>query len=246
MDSLGSEESQGRLQMRSGFNKFIYIINVLYFLTVFAYCSHSHGHRHDSANEHMNQTSFEKLSESFESPERKKWQKPDEVVRMLGRQNSSGSLSGLNAADLGAGTGYFTFRLLDAGAKVTALDADERFLQFIQKKAESHPKKKNLSVRKIPYTSAELKPDETDILISVNVYHHIEDRIRYFSEIKKALKKNGFICIIDFKEGKLPIHSPPESMRISREKTVNELEQAGFKVYVDDKTLDYQYIFIGR
>ncbi len=210
------------------------------------HCSHSHRHHHGSANEHMNHSSFEKLSASFESPEREKWQKPDEVVRQLVRQSSSKSLSGLKVADLGSGTGYFTFRILDENAKVTALDADERFLQFIQKKAESHPKKNNLSVRKIPYTSAELKPDETDILISVNVYHHIEDRVQYFSEIRKALRKNGFICIIDFKEGKLPIHSPPESMRISREKTINELEQAGFKVSVDDKTLDYQYIFIGR
>lgn len=221
------------------------IVYILIGISLFR-CSHSHRHHHGSANEHMNQSSFERLSASFESTGRTKWQKPDEVVRLLGRESRSGSLSGLNVADLGAGTGYFTFRILDANAKVTALDADERFLQFIQKKAESHPKKSSLSVRKIPYTGAELKPDETDILISVNVYHHIEDRVKYFSEIKKALKKNGFICIIDFKEGNLPIHSPPESMRISREKTVNELEQAGFKVYVDDKTLDYQYIFIGR
>ena len=209
-------------------------------------CSHSHRHHHGSANDHMNQSSFENLSASFDNPEREKWQKPNEVIKLLEKYSSSRSLSGLTVADLGAGTGYFTFRILKTFAKVIALDADERFIQFIQKKAESNPKKSSLITRKIPYTSAELKQNEADILISVNVYHHIEDRVRYFSEIKKALKKNGFICIVDFKEGKLPIHAPPEFMRISREKTVSELEQAGFTVSVDDKTLDYQYIFIGQ
>ncbi|HNL75662.1 MAG TPA: methyltransferase domain-containing protein, partial [Leptospiraceae bacterium] len=136
--------------------------------------------------------------------------------------------------------------LLDAGAKVIALDADERFLNYIQKKAESNPRKTSLSLRKIPYTSAELKKEEVDILLSVNVYHHIENRVSYFSEIKKSLKKDGFICIIDFKEGKLPVHSPPESMRISKEQTIDELQKAGFKVSVEEKTLDYQYIYVAK
>ncbi|HNL73617.1 MAG TPA: hypothetical protein PKH22_14605, partial [Leptospiraceae bacterium] len=89
---------------------------LLIFIMLWILLKCSHHHHHGDANEHMNQTSFEDLTSSFENPERDKWQKPKEVLAFLEKESSKKSLKGLSVADLGAGTGYFSIRLLDAGA----------------------------------------------------------------------------------------------------------------------------------
>ena len=75
---------------------------------------------HHSANKHMNESEFEELVERFEHRDRNQWQQPDKVLTSLGE------LNGKTIVDIGAGTGYFAFRLLEKGAKVIAVDIDER------------------------------------------------------------------------------------------------------------------------
>jgi 2-polyprenyl-3-methyl-5-hydroxy-6-metoxy-1,4-benzoquinol methylase len=89
---------------------------------------HQKHKNHGSANEHMNKTSFEDLIKSFEDPERIKTQKPDEAINLLG------DIKGKTIMDIGAGTGYFAFRMQKKGAKVIAADVDERFQNFLSKK----------------------------------------------------------------------------------------------------------------
>ncbi|NJO92951.1 MAG: hypothetical protein HC831_31295 [Chloroflexia bacterium] len=61
--------------------------------------------KHNKSNEHMNKTGFDNLVNHFDNPEREKWQKPDLVIDKLG------DLSNKTIGDIGAGTGYFSFRL---------------------------------------------------------------------------------------------------------------------------------------
>ena len=51
-------------------------------------------------------TGFEDLVQTFENSDRDDWQDPDRVIDQLG------TLTGKTVADIGAGTGYFTFRIL--------------------------------------------------------------------------------------------------------------------------------------
>ena len=83
---------------------------------------------HGGANAHMNEQPFEQLTASFESTERDAWQKPAAVIAALG------DLRGKTVMDIGAGTGYFSFRLAEAGAHVIAADVDEQFQEFIERK----------------------------------------------------------------------------------------------------------------
>jgi 2-polyprenyl-3-methyl-5-hydroxy-6-metoxy-1,4-benzoquinol methylase len=92
---------------------------------------HQVHHNHGAANEHMNKTSFEELVKDFEDPERIKTQKPDEAIALLG------DIKGKTIMDIGAGTGYFAFRMQKKGAKVIAADVDERFQNFLSKKRDS-------------------------------------------------------------------------------------------------------------
>ena len=99
-----------------------------------------HGH-HGPADAHMNQASFDSVAR-FEDPARETWQRPDAVIAALG------PLEGKTVADLGAGTGYFSVRLAQAGARVLAVDVDPRFLDYIARRKLTAARGGSVSRRK--------------------------------------------------------------------------------------------------
>ncbi|MEO0898291.1 MAG: class I SAM-dependent methyltransferase [Bacteroidota bacterium] len=201
---------------------------------------HEHDHDHDDhdANEHMNKMSFETLVENFESPEREKWQKPNEVIKLLGE------IEGKTIMDIGSGTGYFSFRMADMGAKVISADVDERFLNYIKEKADKEGEE-NIEIRKTEYGDPLLKENEVDHVIIVNTYHHIHDRVDYFSKVLKGIKKGGSIMVVDFKMEETP-QGPPKAHRMPSSKVLAELKKAGFSnLGVMPDMLENQYIIGG-
>jgi len=190
----------------------------------------------DSANAFMNRNSFETLVERFENAERTAYQKPEKVIQYIG------DVQGQTIMDLGAGTGYFTFRLVDAGAKVIAADVDDRFLNYMKQKADSLKVNNQIELRKVPYDSPKLKTNEVDKFLIVNTYHHIDDRTEYFKKVKSGLKENGEAIIIDFFKKKQEV-GPPKRYCVSAEEVVEELKVAGFTDFkVEKDLLEYQYI----
>jgi len=190
----------------------------------------------DSANAFMNRNSFETLVERFESVERTKYQKPDEVIKYIG------NVKGQKIMDLGAGTGYFTFRLIESGAKVIAADVDDRFINYMQQKVDSLNLNNQIELRKVPYDSPELKPNEIDKFLIVNTYHHVDNRSNYFKKVKAGLKPNGEAIIIDFFKKKQKV-GPPKRYCVSVNKVVEELKEAGFTEFeVEKELLEFQYI----
>ena len=197
----------------------------------------NHGHHHGHANEHMNKRPFEELVANFESPERAEWQKPDSVIAFLG------DLEGKTVMDIGSGTGYFSFRMAEAGANVICADVDERFLNYIaERRAEKGLTEAQVETRKVPYDSSKLQENEADMVLIVNTYHHIENREDYFAEIKRGLKPGGRLVVIDFRKEETPV-GPPVEMKITEEKVMDELREAGFTdMQVNNDLLPYQYI----
>ena len=196
-----------------------------------------HGHHHGHANDHMNKTDFDELVQRFESEERTEYQQPNLVLDKLG------PFEGKKVMEIGSGTGYFSFRLAERGAKVIAADVDERFQTFIQEKRDSMGiSEEDVSLRLVPFDDPKLDSAEVDMVLVVNTYHHIEDRSEYFAKVLKGLKPSGKLVIIDFKKKKMPV-GPPIQMKLSPSQVERELEAAGFgQVESDSKLLKYQYI----
>lgn len=192
---------------------------------------------HGGANAHMNQAPFEDLVAGFESPERAAWQKPDEAVAALG------DLNGKTVMDIGSGTGYFSFRLVEAGANVICADVDQRFLDHIAaRKQEEGVPDSRMELRRVPYDSSLLQPAEADVVLIVDTYHHIENRRAYFAEVLAGLKPGGRLVVIDFFKRDLPV-GPPVRMKLSSDTVIEELRLAGFEQFeVDNELLPYQYI----
>jgi SAM-dependent methyltransferase len=65
-----------------------------------------------------------------------------------------------------------------------------------------------------------------DVVLIVDAYHHIHDRVPYFSRLKSSLRPGGRLAIVDF-NADAPEGPPPER-RVTPEKVKDELEKAGY------------------
>ena len=189
-----------------------------------------------AANKFMHGSDFHELVARFEDPARAQWQKPGEVIASLE------PLNGKTVADIGAGTGYFAFPLAKKAAKVIAIDIDQRFLDYIEQKKRAEKTGGNIETRLTASNASGLKPGEADVVLIVDTFHHIEDRIEYLKKLKGGLGKAGLLVIIDFKKEKPP-PGPPIELRLAPEQVESELKSAGFAVVSTDRDLlPYQYI----
>lgn len=196
-----------------------------------------HGHRsaNESANEHMHRSSVEELVRRFESPERDAYQQPEKVLDYLM------PLKGKTIMDIGAGSGYFSVKLADKGAKVIAADVSDEFQAFLKNRITSQ-NLQNIELRKIPYDDPALQEGEVDMVLVVNTYHHIEQRGEYFAKVKKGLRKKGELVIIDFFKTDVPV-GPPTDHKVSMDEVIGELKQAGYtRFQVEVSLLPYQFI----
>jgi 2-polyprenyl-3-methyl-5-hydroxy-6-metoxy-1,4-benzoquinol methylase len=181
---------------------------------------------------------FENDAEKYESADRVIWQKPDLVIQQLGDVN------GKVVADLGAGTGYFSRRIAYKGATVIAIDIDPKAIQWMQEQKARFPieLQDRLIIRLAQPNDPKLKKNEVDMVLLVNTYSYIADRIHYFSKLKETIHPGGHMIIIDFKKKETPF-GPPISERLDVADVEKELREAGYSILkVDEESLDYQYI----
>ncbi len=193
---------------------------------------------HGSANEYMHRNSTDDLISHFERSERDAWQKPEAVLALLG------DLEGKTVMDLGSGSGYFSFRLHAAGANVICGDVNDDFLEHIRERMAKAgiDGDAGMTLRKLPYDSPELEPAEADIVLTVNTYHHIEERVEYFDRLRAGLKTGGRLVVVDYFKHDLPV-GPRASHKLAHGVVVEELRAAGFETVESDlKTLPYQYV----
>lgn len=196
---------------------------------------HSHEKHSHSANEFSDQSTVEKLAKKFESAERDSAQQPQKILHYLG------DLQGKTIMDIGAGTGYFSVKLADKGANVIAADVSSEFQDYLKQRLEKD-KLKNIELRKIPYDSPFLKDAEVDMIFVANTYHHIENRVDYFTRAKKGIKKGGELIILDYFKTDMP-DGPPTNMKVSIDEVIAELKKAGYTSFeAEVNLLPYQYI----
>jgi SAM-dependent methyltransferase len=189
----------------------------------------------DTTGQH---SEFESEAQQYESVDRVIWQKPDLVIEQLG------DVQGKTVADLGAGTGYFSRRLAYKGARVIAIDIDPKAIQYMEEQKERFPAELQgrLIIRKADPDDPKLRRNEVDIVLLVNTYSYIENRVAYFSKLKSSIRRPGTILIIDFKKTETPF-GPKVEERVDIKDVVRELKEAGYEILKEDQeSLEYQYI----
>jgi len=158
----------------------------------------------------------------FDDPARDAWQLPDRVIAALALK------PGQSVADIGSGTGYFAVRLAKSATapKVFGADIEPNMVQYLKDRAAKEGLANVASVL-ASATSPNL-PEPVDVVLIVDTYHHIGDRVAYFRDLQKSLKPGGRVAIIDFAP-ESP-EGPPKEFRFTQQKFQAEMKQAGYRL----------------
>jgi len=105
-----------------------------------------------------------------------------------------------SVADIGAGTGYYSFRLSAKvpQGKVYAVEIQDELIELLQNKKASL-KDSNIEVVKSTNKSINLPDNSIDLAIMVDVYHELEFPAEVLQSISKALKTRGKILLIEYR-----------------------------------------------
>ena len=182
------------------------------------------------------------IGEDYINTNRVIWQKPNMIIDLLGDVESK------TVADIGAGTGFFSLRLVPRAKKVIAIDIERRFIDYLDSvKVFELPEdlQPRLDTRLVPANDPQLADGEADAVLIVNTYMYLRNRIGYMRTLLKGISEGGQLIIVDFKKKRTSIGPPPTHERIPVYKVEEELYEAGFTdVIVNDTALDYQYLVV--
>jgi ubiquinone/menaquinone biosynthesis C-methylase UbiE len=147
-------------------------------------------------------------------------------------------------ADIGAGTGYYTFKLAPKvpKGKVYAVEIQDEMIATLNER-----KKKlnytNVEVVKGTTTTVNLPENSVDFVIMVDVYHELEYPVETLASIKKSLKKDGVLLLIEYK-GEDPAVAIKPLHKTTVEQLNKELGANGFKLYYNGNFLPIQHFLL--
>jgi len=174
----------------------------------------------------------------FDDPQRDAWQKPHEVIQALALKPDA------VIADIGSGTGYFSVRFANMVPKgrVYGVDVEPDMVKYLAARAKREGHKNIVAIAGTPDDPR--LPEKADLIILVDVYHHIDNREQYFRRLRKSLKPGGRLAIIDFRMDSP--EGPPAHARISPEHVKAELASAGYGLAQEHTFLPNQYFLVFR
>jgi SAM-dependent methyltransferase len=129
----------------------------------------------------------------YSGPRRDRWQDPARVVDALGLEE------GRRVADLGAGGGYFTYRLARAvgpEGRVFAVDTDPDMRLRIRERAQRKGYPQIVTVAADADDPA--LPEPVDLVLVVDAFHHLHDeRAAYLRGLADHLRPGGRVAVIE-------------------------------------------------
>jgi len=150
------------------------------------------------------------------------------------------------AADIGCGIGYFTIPaagIVSSENKVFALDTSDKMLDEVKKRMSAEDIS-NISIIKTSEYDLKLPDESVTFALIINVLHEIEDKVQFIAEVKRILKPEGKIAIIEWEKAKMEM-GPPIEHRIGKEETGAILKSLGIKVSDTIKLTDIFYGLVG-
>lgn len=152
----------------------------------------------------------------FEDPNRAKNLQIDRVMDILKISE------GKSVADVGAGSGWFTTRAakrIGSKGTVYAVEINQEYINYINERA----KKEGLgNIRTVLGTEDDpkLSPASVDACLMLKTYHEIGQPILVLKQLRKALRGDGLLGIID-RNGKGDDHG------IAKQQVIDEAKRAG-------------------
>lgn len=165
----------------------------------------------------------------LERPKREQEERTDLLIKNMGLKKED------QVADVGAGSGYFSFRMAELvpDGKVFAVDISPQMLGIVRAKMAS---KKVTNVEPVLSTIKDIKlpPDSIDCVLIVDAYHEFSHPREMAQSIFNALREKGRLILIEYR---LEDPSVPIKLlhKMTQKQAIEEISQVGL---VWKKTLD--------
>lgn len=139
----------------------------------------------------------------LERPEREREEQPAKLMKALKLR------PGQVVADIGAGSGYFTFRItseVGPKGKVYAVDIQKEMLDLIRKRMRDN-RVTNVEPILGTITDPKLPAASIDLILLVDVYHEFSHPYEMTEAMVKALKPGGRLVFVEYRleDPKVPI-----------------------------------------
>ena len=150
---------------------------------------------------------------------------------------------GMSVADIGSGNGYHTLMMAEIiGNKGTAyaVDIQPEMLQMLKKRANKAGMKNIKSIEN-RYWDTDLPESSIDFALMADVYHEFSHPEQMLSSIRRALKPQGIVSLLEFREEDPKVPIKPEH-KMSKEQVIKEMTKNGFKLSRSYDKLPWQHL----
>jgi ubiquinone/menaquinone biosynthesis C-methylase UbiE len=185
-----------------------------------------------------------RVAQNLDNPDRVRNQKPRELVAALG------VAKGAAVADIGTGIGFMLPYLVEAvgpQGRVYAEDIFQDFLDQAQHKIDKHRWKNVQTVLGVE-KNVKLPPGAIDLALILDAYHHFNYPADELASIRKSLKPDGRLVVVDFYRSRPHPRMSPERLqqhiRLDRDGFAAEIQSAGFRLDRQFDHLPHQYVLI--
>jgi ubiquinone/menaquinone biosynthesis C-methylase UbiE len=148
-------------------------------------------------------------------------------------------------ADLGAGSGYFTFRIaprVGPTGKVLAVDIQPPMLAVLRARAAS-THAANVQVVQATETDPHLPAASVDLVLLVDVYHELACPFEVMTKVRQALKPGGRAVFVEYRKED-PAVPIKELHKMSVRQLRREIAAVGLTFERSIQTLPQQHIVI--
>ena len=163
---------------------------------------------------------------------RDSWQKPEAIM------DSVGIKPGMIIGEIGAGDGYFTFKMADrlgSNGHIYANDIVQSKLDYINRR--SGDEKINTITTILGKENDSLLPKDTlDLIIMVYTFHHLGEPVTYLKNLQKRIKPGTPVVIVERDPER---YGHEYNHFFKKDKVINLINEAGYK-------LDKLYTFLAR
>lgn len=176
----------------------------------------------------------------LERPKREQEERTDLLINGLDLKPSD------HVADIGAGSGYFSFRmakLLPQG-KVYAVDISPQMIGIVRSKM-ARDNVQNVEPIQSTITQTKLKPNSVDAALIVDAYHEFSHPLEMATSILESLKPGGKLVLIEYR---MEDPSVPIKLlhKMTEKQAISEMKTAGFKWEKTLTMLPQQHFMIFR
>jgi SAM-dependent methyltransferase len=176
----------------------------------------------------------------LERAQREEEERPSVLIRNLGLASTD------VVADVGAGTGYFSFRIapLVPQGKVLAVDIQPEMLDYIRRR-QAETGIRNVEPVLGTLDDPKLAPASVDLALLVDVYHEFSHPREMMLAIVRALKPGGRVALVEYRgeDAGVPIK---RLHKMSERQAIKEMSAVGL-VWVETRSvLPWQHLMFFR